>query len=118
VSASLNLDNSSRVCATGGECSPTSSPGGSDRRYPSQPIALLFGAGADLLECVGLLRAFVRTRFGVQLSGSSLRRGLHRLGWRWARPRLAPVRRVDPEAERKVAALVVAWTQVQAGQGQ
>jgi hypothetical protein len=42
----------------------------------------------------------------------------HPLGWRWARPRLAPVRRVDPEAERKVAALVVAWTQVQAGQGQ
>jgi hypothetical protein len=67
---------------------------------------------------VGLLRAFVRTRFGVQLSGSSLRRGLHRLGWRWARPRLAPVRRVDPEAERKVEALVAAWTQVQARQGQ
>jgi hypothetical protein len=68
--------------------------------------------------CVGLLAAFVRRRFGVRLSGSSLRRILHRHGWRWARPRLAPMPRSDPEAEGKLAALAAAWNQVQAGQGQ
>lgn len=67
---------------------------------------------------VGLLAAFLRRRFGLKLSGASLRRALHRQGWRWARPRLAPAHRVDPEAERKRAALLAAWTCVQAGQGQ
>jgi transposase len=67
---------------------------------------------------VGLLCALVRRRFGVRLSGASLRRSLHRLGWRWARPRLAPAQRPDPDAERKLAALAAAWVQVQAGQGQ
>jgi transposase len=67
---------------------------------------------------VGLLGAFLARRFGIRLQGASLRRSLHRQGWRWARPRLAPVRHADPEAEEKVAALVAAWTQVQAGDGQ
>ena len=67
---------------------------------------------------VGLLCAFLGRRFGIRLSGASLRRALHRQGWRWARPRLAPVPRVDPEAEDKLAALAAAWAQVQAGQGQ
>ncbi len=67
---------------------------------------------------VGLLGAFLGRRFGIPLSGASLRRSLHRQGWRWARPRLAPAPRVDPEAERKVAALAAAGIQVQAGQGQ
>jgi transposase len=67
---------------------------------------------------VGLLGAFLGRRFGIRLSGASLRRALHRQGWRWARPRLAPVRRVDLEAEDKVAALVAAWKEVQAGEGQ
>jgi transposase len=67
---------------------------------------------------VGLLCAFLGRRFGLHLSGASLRRALQRQGWRWARPRLAPVPRVDPEAEGKLAALAAAWTQVQAGQGQ
>ena len=59
---------------------------------------------------VGLLGAFLARRFGIRVSGASLRRALHRQGWRWARPRLAPVYRcrVDPEAEEKVAALVAA----------
>jgi hypothetical protein len=43
---------------------------------------------------------------------------LPRQGWRGARPRLAPVPRGDPEAERKVAARAAAWTPVPAGQGQ
>ena len=67
---------------------------------------------------VGLLCAFLGRRFGICLSRASVRRALHRQGWRWARPRLAPVSRVDPEAEKKVAALVAAWKEVQAGVGQ
>jgi transposase len=67
---------------------------------------------------VGLIGAFLGRRFGIRLSGASLRRALHRQGWRWARPRLAPVRCVDPEAEGKVATLAAAWAQVQVGEGQ
>ena len=51
------------------------------------------------------LAAFLARRFRVALSCATVRRYLHRMGWRWARPRLAPARKLDPEAERKSAAL-------------
>src|SRR5215208_4991149 len=38
---------------------------------------------------VGLLTTFLRTRFRLALSPSSVRRHLKAAGWRWARPRLA-----------------------------
>jgi transposase len=68
---------------------------------------------------VGLLTAFLATRFRLVLSTASVRRYLHQTGWRWARPRLAPAthaprgqRKVDPAAELKLALLaqVVATT--------
>jgi transposase len=39
---------------------------------------------------VGLLAAFLATRFRLGLAPSSVRRYLKLMGWRWARPRLAP----------------------------
>jgi transposase len=57
---------------------------------------------------VALLAAFLVRRFRLVLSRSSIRRYLHRMGWRWARPRLAPARKLDPEAEVKGAALALA----------
>jgi transposase len=59
---------------------------------------------------VALLTAFLATRFGLVLSRASVRRYLHRLGWRWARPRLAPAqeRRPDPLAQERRAALATA----------
>src|SRR5262249_17490164 len=57
---------------------------------------------------VALLAAFLARRFRLVLSRSSVRRYLHHLGWRWARPRLAPARKADPEAEGKGAALAQA----------
>jgi transposase len=57
---------------------------------------------------VALLGAFLARRFRLVRSRSSIRRSLHRLGWRWARPRLAPARQRDPEAEVKGAALAQA----------
>jgi len=57
---------------------------------------------------VGLLAAFLATRFRLRLSPSSIRRYLRAMGWRWARPRLAPARKVDPAAAEKEAALAVA----------
>jgi transposase len=57
---------------------------------------------------VALLTAFLARRFRLALSRSSVRRYLHHLGWRWARPRLAPARKADPEAEVKGAALAQA----------
>src|SRR5260221_72217 len=44
---------------------------------------------------VALLAAFLARRFRLLLSRSSVRRSLHHMGWRWARPRLAPARRSD-----------------------
>lgn len=64
---------------------------------------------------VCLLTAFLVVRFHLCLSCSSIRRLLHQTGWRWARPRLAPARKPDPEAEAKRAALVTA--QREGGQG-
>jgi transposase len=58
---------------------------------------------------VGLLTAFLGQRFRLVLSGSSVRRALHAMGWRWARPRLAPASvlrgKRDPLTEPKLAAL-------------
>src|SRR5262245_9756481 len=54
---------------------------------------------------VCLLTAFLAARFHLALSSSSIRRLLHQTGWRWARPRLAPARKHDPQAEAKLAAL-------------
>ena len=59
---------------------------------------------------VGLLAAFLATRFRLVLSPASVRRYLHRAGWRWARPRLAPAthaprgqRKEDPATPLKLA---------------
>jgi transposase len=57
---------------------------------------------------VALLAAFLARRFRLALSRSSVRRALQRMGWRWARPRLEPARKPDPEAAVKGAALAQA----------
>jgi transposase len=57
---------------------------------------------------VALLTAFLAHRFHLVLARSSVRRSLHRRGWRWARPRWAPARKRDPAAATKVAALAQA----------
>lgn len=64
---------------------------------------------------VALLTAFLAQRFRLVLSCASVRRLLHQMGWRWARPRLAPARKPDPEAETKTAALVQAQAQARHG---
>ena len=63
----------------------------------------------------GLLAVFLATRFRLSLSTASVRRYLHRAGWRWARPRLAPAthaprgqRKEDPAAALKLARLAQA----------
>ena len=57
---------------------------------------------------VALLTAFLARRFRLPLSRCSVRRYLHHMGWRWARPRLAPARQRDPETVAKGAALAAA----------
>ena len=57
---------------------------------------------------VSLLTAFLSRRFRLVLSCTSVRRYLHRMGWRWRRPRLAPARQRDPAAETKLAAWATA----------
>lgn len=65
---------------------------------------------------VGRLTRFLASRFRLRLSLSSVRRYLHRCGWRWVRPRLAPAtRHPDPAASAKLAAIADAWTQARAG---
>jgi transposase len=49
---------------------------------------------------VGLLAAFLATRFRLVLAPSSVRRYLKASGWRWARPRLAPATHA-PRGQRK-----------------
>ena len=66
---------------------------------------------------VCLLTAFLAARFHLVLSCSSIRRLLHRTGWRWARPRLAPARKPDPETEAKLAALAAAQREAKQGRG-
>lgn len=55
------------------------------------------------------LATFLASRFHLPLSPSTVRRHLKALGWRWARPRLAPAstlrRKRDPEAPSKLAAI-------------
>lgn len=58
---------------------------------------------------VGLLAAFLLSRFRLDLSPSSVRRHLKAAGWRWGRPRLAPAthapgrqKKVDPVAATKL----------------
>jgi len=64
---------------------------------------------------VGLLAAFLAARFRLVLSPASVRRHLHRAGWRGARPRLAPAtpaprgqRKEDPAAPLQLARLAQA----------
>jgi transposase len=56
-----------------------------------------------------LLASFLASRFHLVLSPATVRRLLHQMGWRWARPRLAPAsvlrRKRDPEATVKLAAI-------------
>lgn len=64
---------------------------------------------------VGLLTAYRATRCGLTLSLSSIRRYLHAMGWRWARPRLAPAHKADPIAAEKEAALAAAQREAARG---
>ena len=64
---------------------------------------------------VGLLAAFLRARFGLILSLSSVRRYLKAGEWRWARPRLAPATHApgdqskrDPETAEKLVRIATA----------
>jgi transposase len=66
---------------------------------------------------VATLTAFLLSRFRLVLSRSSVRRYLKAKGWRWARPRLAPARKRDPEAPAKLAALAEAQQAVAQGRG-
>jgi transposase len=65
----------------------------------------------------GRLAGFLAGRFHLRLSVASVRRYLRRMGWRWARPRLAPARKVDPHAETKQAAIQAAQRAVAGGLG-
>lgn len=71
---------------------------------------------------VALLTAFLASRFRLVLSCSSVRRALKAMGWRWARPRLAPAsvlrRKRDPDTDVKLAALTRALTEVARGTAQ
>jgi transposase len=66
---------------------------------------------------VATLTAFLLSRYRLALSRSSVRRYLRAKGWRWARPRLAPARKADPEAPAKLAALAAAAQAVATGAG-
>lgn len=61
-----------------------------------------------------MLTAFLARRFRLVLSPTTVRRLLHEMGWRWARPRLAPAsmlrRKQDPEGPVKLAAIERAKT--------
>jgi transposase len=66
---------------------------------------------------VGRLVHFLARRFQLLLSASSVRRALRQMGWRWARPRLAPAsaRHPDPATPAKLAAIADAWALAQQG---
>jgi transposase len=64
---------------------------------------------------VARLSAFLAERLRLLLSCASVRRLLHQMGWRWARPRLAPARMPDPEAQAKRTALQEATEQARQG---
>src|SRR5262249_45423856 len=65
----------------------------------------------------GRLAHFLAKRFHLRLSAASVRRMLHQRGWRWARPRLAPARTSDPQAEEKLTAIQQAREAVARGAG-
>lgn len=68
---------------------------------------------------VALLTIFLAVRFRLVLSCSSVRRYLKLMGWRWARPRLAPAsllrRKRDPATAAKRASIAAALVQVAQG---
>ena len=70
---------------------------------------------------VGILAAFLATRFGLRLSWATVRRYLKLMDWRWARPRLAPARvlrkKRDPNEAAKLAAISAALAVVASGIG-
>ena len=70
---------------------------------------------------VALLTLFLAVRFRLDLAGSTVRRYLRQMDWRWARPRLAPAsvlrRKRDPQAEEKLAAIAAAGEMVASGIG-
>lgn len=97
-------------------------------RPPKDPLAgqIVDTQASQSPECSGhvqscwtvaLLTAYLASRFGVLLSRYSVRRYLHRRGWRWARPRLAPAqeRRPDPLAAERRAALAAAQAEAERG---
>lgn len=54
---------------------------------------------------VGLMVLHLATRFMTVISGSTVRRALHRIRFTWKRPKLAPARRSDPDRTAKEARL-------------
>jgi transposase len=66
---------------------------------------------------VATLTALLATRFRLVLAPVTVRRALHAMGWRWARPRLAPARKQDPQATEKQAAVDAAVALVAQGAG-
>lgn len=52
---------------------------------------------------VALLVLHLAERFRIAVSPASVRRALHAAGFGWKRPKLAPARRPDPQAEEKQA---------------
>lgn len=68
---------------------------------------------------VGLLATYLAARFRLALSCSTVRRCLRAMGWRWARPRLAPAsvlaRKRDPQSATKLAAITRAASAAAAG---
>jgi transposase len=87
---------------------------------PKDPMArhIVDAQASQSPECSGhvqtcwtarLLASFLAVRFHLSLSPATVRRLLHQMGWRWARPRLAPAsvlrRKQDPEAPLKLAAI-------------
>jgi transposase len=68
---------------------------------------------------VGLLATFLALRLGLSLSLSTVRRYLKAMGWRWARPRLAPASVLcherDADVEAKLAAITAALELVAQG---
>jgi transposase len=65
----------------------------------------------------GRLTRFLASRFHLLLAASSVRRYLHRMGGRWARPRRAPAtaRPPDREAPATRAASAAAWNRTRQG---
>jgi len=87
---------------------------------PTDPMArhIVDAQASQSPECSGhvqscwtvrLLSVYLASRFHLRLSPATVRRLLHQMGWRWARPRLAPAgvlrRKQDPAATVKLAAI-------------